>query len=66
MRAEQHNSHVWAQVFAAHHNHIGDYAWWLASRSRSIFSTKLDDTVTIDRDRYNRDDLNTRTNWDLP
>lgn len=66
MTTGQHNSHVWAWVMAQHSAHVADYAWWQVSGRRSLFATISDSVVTIERDRYNRDDLATRPNWDLP
>lgn len=69
MRTEQHNSHVWAFVSAQHSAHVADYAWWQVSGRRSLFATISDnvaDIATIERYGYDRDDLSTRCNWDLP
>lgn len=51
-----------------HSLHVADWAWAQAVGKRSFFRSCNDaaDIVTKQPDRYNRDDLNTRCNWDLP
>jgi len=50
-----------------HDLHVVDWHWHLAMSKRPIFASMHDQQRLISaRNRYDRGDLNTRPNWDLP